>query len=75
MNKPLLTPYELEIMLQLGNEDEDNDAIIPILPPEIKSKVPNSKESFDTMPYAMDYYSDEAGPWGNMYYKKNIQKK
>lgn len=72
MNKPLLTPYELEIMLQLGNE-EDNDIIIPILPIEIQSKIPNSKEKFDNMSYAMDYYSDDAGPWGNMYYKKQLK--
>ena len=80
MSKPLLTPYELEVMLHSGDDasaQAQSDAVLqPPVPPtaqaQVSTKVPASREEFDSGVYSMDFYSDDAGPWGNMYHRKKL---
>jgi len=75
MNKPLLTPYELEIMLQSSVNQVDSKDHRPLRAPSDSKAakpipiVPTTEEAFREMSYKMDFYSDDAGPWGNMYHR------
>lgn len=59
--RPILTPYEIEVMIQ-----EENNAVLQ----DNTGKWLQSDGSWQNR-YPMDYYSNDAGPWGNMFHRKN----
>lgn len=115
MHKPLLTPYELQVCMELENETpsspsvpeystpkgwiesvknnknclkncdknestgndnqvcgchtDNTNAVSTTMPQKITIEIESDTPTEDSY-YPMDFYSHNAGPWGNMYHRK-----